>query len=770
MIALLFLIGLTFSVIIVLVVASLNSNVKQLRHEVRMLAGKVAQFELTVSPAGRSETKAKATVVQPLPVTPPPTPIPAQKQPTEGPPPRPAPPTRSRAEWEALIGGKFLNRIGALALFIGMAFFFKYAFDRNWISEWMRVSIGFASGIVLLAGGARFHRKGLAIFAQGLVGAGVSILYLSVYAAFNFYHIVSQPVAFGLMAVVTALTFTQAFFYDALAVSLLGWLGGFLTPFLLSTGEAQPVGLFSYIAMLDLGLIAVLMIRGKWSILAPLSLVATYFIYYLWYVSSAGMADDVAAVVFLTVFWILFHVWDLTSTLRQHEPSTVLRDVTAIAHTILFYPGLYTVVDRYFPSWLVPGTLLFAALYGASALFVQRSAGRLSFATARYAITGIVLLVIGTEIQFGDFVVIVGYTLEAIAVFWLGRTLTLKPLTVAGVSILLWAGLVTIATEHSFVWRDPESFVLLWNIRSLAYASVACGAIVMLLFVRRDTGSITPAVRNLLHLVWIFFLFLLVAIETADYHRFLAFNADGPAKTYLSFQNILLIGAFWLAFGTLLFTSGQKSKPVNVTTSAGFCLTVLGTIIVGLRGLVFEPVTMLTPVLNIRTLVLLIAVGLLAWCLVRLQTGSTQDGWKGAAEWGIRPVMWFHVMIVVVTLVLISGEIRDYYERAIALQGDEAFSVTNDLENLKQMFLSAGWLVYSIALMVLGLVRRLRSLRIIAIILFGVAILKIFFYDLSFLETLYRIVSFIGLGIILLTVSFLYQRYRAMILDETPQQ
>ncbi len=120
--------------------------------------------------------------------------------------------------------------------------------------------------------------------------------------------------------------------------------------------------------------------------------------------------------------------------------------------------------------------------------------------------------------------------------------------------------------------------------------------------------------------------------------------------------------------------------------------------------------------------------------------------------------MLIRILLVVVTLVLISGEIRDYYERAIALRSGEVESATLDLENLKQMFLSTGWLVYSIGLMGVGLLRRERTVRIIAIVLFGIAILKIFFYDLSFLETLYRIVSFIGLGIILMTVSYLYQR------------
>ncbi|MBM2841453.1 MAG: putative rane protein, partial [Bacteroidetes bacterium] len=169
-----------------------------------------------------------------------------------------AKPSRTREEWEALIGGKLLNRIGALALIIGVGFFLKYAFDNEWITETMRVVIGFLIGALLLVVAMRADKKKFEVFAQGLVGSGIAVLYLSVFASFSFYRLVPQVVAFMMMSAVTVLAFLQAFKYDSLAVSLLGLVGGFLTPFLLSTGEANEVGLFTYIALLDAGIFAVL--------------------------------------------------------------------------------------------------------------------------------------------------------------------------------------------------------------------------------------------------------------------------------------------------------------------------------------------------------------------------------------------------------------------------------------------------------------------------------------------------------------------------------
>ncbi len=120
-------------------------------------------------------------------------------------------------------------------------------------------------------------------------------------------------------------------------------------------------------------------------------------------------------------------------------------------------------------------------------------------------------------------------------------------------------------------------------------------------------------------------------------------------------------------------------------------------------------------------------------------------------------------------LVLLTGETRDMFERAISVAGGSdvqgQYGEVTRLENLEQLSLSGVWLLFSIGVMTFGIWRRTRILRHTAIVLFGFTILKIFIYDLSFLDTLYRIVSFVALGLILLAVSYLYQRYRAIIAD-----
>jgi hypothetical protein len=137
------------------------------------------------------------------------------------------------------------------------------------------------------------------------------------------------------------------------------------------------------------------------------------------------------------------------------------------------------------------------------------------------------------------------------------------------------------------------------------------------------------------------------------------------------------------------------------------------------------------------------------------------------------------VGVLLSVFVLITGETHDYFDQRISRisevqnyddldQVTRYESAVRSIEDMKQLTLSGVWLLYSVVLMVLGIARRMQSLRLAAIILYGITILKIFLYDLSDLDTLYRIFSFIGLGLILLGSSYLYQRYKDMILGEPP--
>src|SRR5438067_4633070 len=193
-----------------------------------------------------------------------------------------APPARKSA-WEQFMGAKMFAWIGGFALFLGVAFFVKYSFEHNLISPELRVAIGFLTGIALVIGGVALKRQENAVTAQTLCATGILILYAVTFACRSFYHFPFFGLipTFALMLLITATAFLLAVRMDALVVAILGIAGGFLTPVLLSTGQDNPAGLFGYIALLDIGLLAVAR-RKEWSSLPILGAVGTVLMQIAW--------------------------------------------------------------------------------------------------------------------------------------------------------------------------------------------------------------------------------------------------------------------------------------------------------------------------------------------------------------------------------------------------------------------------------------------------------------------------------------------------------
>jgi hypothetical protein len=228
-------------------------------------------------------------------IAPAPPPIPAAAETVSPPPPLPGFDLKPRPaleparklvpaiNWEQFMGVKLLAWVGGLAAFLAVAFFVKYSFDNNLISPEVRMALGFIAGLGLLVGGVVMSRKEYAVLAHTLCGTGVVILYAVTFACRSIYHFefFGMIPTFLLMVLITTTAFFLAVRLNAMVVAILGMLGGFLTPWLLSTGVDNPFGLFGYIAILDAGLILVALHR-RWLFLVTLAAAGTIFMQIGW--------------------------------------------------------------------------------------------------------------------------------------------------------------------------------------------------------------------------------------------------------------------------------------------------------------------------------------------------------------------------------------------------------------------------------------------------------------------------------------------------------
>jgi len=277
---------------------------------------------MRVEPTPPAPVSTPEPVASPLPraaagSAPPPLPLAPSPEPDQVRPVRPA------INWEQFMGVKLFAWLGGLALFLAVAYFVKYSFEHNLVPPQVRVALGYLTGLALLVGGMKLHSRRYRVTAETLCATGAVILYAATFAGHAVYHfpLFGQVPTFLLMTLITATAFLLAVRLNALVVAVLGMLGGFLTPVLLSTGEDNPAGLFTYIALLDVGLIAVAW-RRRWSFLVGLSALGTVIMQLAWVLKFFTVGKEIIALVIFLGFALLYLLGVVI--VRRDERSSAL--------------------------------------------------------------------------------------------------------------------------------------------------------------------------------------------------------------------------------------------------------------------------------------------------------------------------------------------------------------------------------------------------------------------------------------------------------------
>lgn len=207
------------------------------------------------------------------------------------------PTSRPAISWEALVGGRALGWAAVIVLLFATAFFLRYAFENQWIGPVGRVSLGILGGIALATAGRYYHARGWRVFSQMLTAGAVILLYLAMYGAFGFYHLIAQREAGLVLALLVAEAALVAMRYEAPSIALMAALGGLLTPLLMQTDRDQYVSLFTYLAVLDGGFLVLLSLRA-WPAIGSVALVGTQFLFWNWHASNYHPENCVGRSVF----------------------------------------------------------------------------------------------------------------------------------------------------------------------------------------------------------------------------------------------------------------------------------------------------------------------------------------------------------------------------------------------------------------------------------------------------------------------------------------
>ncbi|MBI3932169.1 MAG: DUF2339 domain-containing protein [Acidobacteria bacterium] len=280
-----------------------------------------------------------------------PRPTPPPTQPPRPAPPRPEPPQAPPPsfDWESLLGLKGAAWLGGITIVIASLFFAKWAIDQGLITPQLRIAALVAAGVGSLAWAELSLRRGYSTTANAVSGAGIAILYVAFFAGHSLYHLFPLALTFALMSLVTVLAGVLAVRYDAYFTAILGLLGGFATPLALSTGVDRPVGLFSYILLLNVGLLAVAL-KKRWHGLVLLALAGTFVIELGWFGKFMAPEKMLVGLTAFLVFGLLYLLLPVLS--KDAEDSQPLLQAGALGGTVPFLFAVLIAGNRaYSAEW-----------------------------------------------------------------------------------------------------------------------------------------------------------------------------------------------------------------------------------------------------------------------------------------------------------------------------------------------------------------------------------------------------------------------------------
>lgn len=660
---------------------------------------------------------------------------------------------------EKFIGENLFNKIGIVILVLGMGFFLKYAIDKDWINEIGRVSIGFLCGGVLV-GLAHRLRKSFATFSSVLVGGGVAILYFTVAIGFHEYQLFSQTLAFILTILITSFTVLLSLSYDRKELAIFAILGGFGAPFMVSTGEGNYIVLFTYILILNIGML-VLAYYKKWPIINIICYAFTIILFGGWLTTKVLVDAEkpvpfLGALIFATLFYFVFLLMNIINNIKEKTDFNALEIGILLSNTFLYYSA-----GMFILSHLSGGDYqgLFTALLGlvnlvfAYALYKNDKIDR----NLIYLLIGLVLTFISlaAPVQLKGNHITLFWAAESVLLLWLSQKSGITLIKQSSVIILLLLG-ISLAMDWqqvygSSVYNTTNRLTPLANKGFITGMVVVAALILYSKLLKSEIRSIlfreVKTSRTILAIAAIVIGYLVIAFELN--HQ--AYNYFPPLR-------ILAIGCFSYLFVTILLVAIRNTETEEfkhiVAGIAAVCLLCY--------PLIFnqETIFLRNNYLELHTNSLsnyyfhYILVALVAFMLYILY--KHEKSIRSAN--GLVALQWFIAFII---LYVSSAELDHLM---VVSQYSKEKTIVLILNNSHKSGFAILWGCFALLCIYIGMKWKSKNIRIISITILAITLLKLFIFDLRGLSEGGKIAAFISLGILLLVISFMYQRLKNLLL------
>ncbi|MEQ8365041.1 MAG: DUF2339 domain-containing protein [Cyclobacteriaceae bacterium] len=663
---------------------------------------------------------------------------------------------------EKFIGENLLSKIGIVIFVIGMGFLVKLGIDSNVINEGMRVVIGLVIGGGMI-GLAHYLRNSFAKFSSILIGGALSVLYFTIALAFHEYELIPQAGAFLIMVFITAFAVLLSIRYDRKALAILAIIGGFGTPFFVSTGAGNYLTLLTYILILDLGMLGLVYFK-KWNVINYLVYAFTYILYAGVFITQYvfSVKEETGSLfLFLTAFYLIFFVMSIIYNLKNARKFK-LPEISMLLSNSAIYFGLGLSLVNDINDGLYNGlftTLVAVFNFGfAYKLYTKKDIDK----NLLYLLICLVLtfLTLIAPVQLQGNAITLFWALESVLLFWLAKKSNITVMrSIAVVILVLMFASLLMDWHINYVNYDYPMLLLPFINKVFITSFVAMGSLVALHYLQKE--DITVKIFKF-HLSWkplyVKIMLMIVAYGGFFYELDYQFMSAELSHTL----SAILLGIYNFVFVITLgvipfFKSNDFLKKViggvSIIAIGAYMTAYLAEIAQSRNDLLMDSSQTASGFyLHYVMLVLFIA---LVWGVYREihRHYGFQSKVGNISLWVLAFIGVYVCSVEVGHISVIMG-----YDSAEGIRYQAA------VKNIYPIV----WAITALALMVFGMRWKLKSLRLASLVLFLLTIIKLFFYDLAGNST-GKIISFILLGVILLVISFLYQKLKFIIQDDKNQ-
>jgi len=655
-------------------------------------------------------------------------------------------------DMEKFIGENLVNKIGIAILVLAIAFFVKYAIDNEWIGKAGRVGIGILCGGILIVFAHRL-RNSYKAFSSVLVGGGLAVFYFTITLAFQQFHLFSQTISFAILIVITVFAVALALLYDKQELAIIALIGGFASPFMVSNGHANYNALFVYLLILNIGLLIIAYYKS-WRILniTSFGLSVIMFATVLYTLTDANYYIGFR---YATIFYLLFFTINIINNIRGNKSFLAADFSILLVNTALYFgTGLYLLTEMHQTEYrgLFSAGLALINLVLSYILFRKKTVDP----NILYLLIGITLTFISltAPIQLHGHNITLFWAAETVLMFWLYLKSGIRLMKIT--SLVIWVLMVlSLLMDVAEIYTHSNGMLPI--IANKGFITVLCCAIssyLLFILVKKDAD------KEIYGAVAVGNFYRILAFVLLFFSGFLEINQQFSYYYPGTGLNILYLSLYIPVFVYLLYVISAKINGGAFNWRLGLGLLIFTIIIyLGFTPSYFDTLRAMLETGKISLShyaahwVSAVFIGLIFYKLVCLCRVKFDEGQRNNAAWLLAVAI---VLFLSLEVCLISTALF--------------YSAANPVDFIETVYVKTGlpvlWGLSSFILMWMGMRKKMRTLRIISLSLFLITLIKLFLFDINNIPVAGKIIAFFCLGVLLLIISFMYQKVKKIIVDD----